>query len=342
LYVLKNDLGTFRVSIYTYKMELNNHKKVPNYECEICNYSTVRESQLKRHLSTAKHLNTYNTYINTYTKVPKLVTPYSCVCGANYKHRQSLYKHQQNCLPYNNIDEKESMVVCPDIVPVEKSEGVSNETIKEIIKQNHDIVDLLVEERKRTNDLQHQLIEATKEAKTVNNNNTINNNTVNNFNLQVFLNENCKNAINITDFIDSLHISIADLQQTGKLGYVDGISRIFVKALQNLDETERPIHCTDVKRETMYIKDENKWEKETKTGDKMKKTIQEIQNKNLNKLSDWQKENPEVTKMNTQENNEFINITLHTLGDENNKEKQDEKIIKNILKEVTIDKQTKT
>ncbi len=327
-------------------MELNNEKKVPKFFCEKCNYSTERKSQYERHLLTAKHKRSYNTYESVTEKVPKGSKPFSCICGMNFNHRQNLYAHRKICkkIEKNNdtsetINADENNLKENDEKKEIKFEGVSNETINEILKQNHEIVDMLVEERKRNDELQNQLIEVSKEIKTVNNNNTINNNVNNTFNLQVFLNEQCKDALNITDFINSLQLSITDLQETGRLGYVDGISRIFVKALRDLDEKERPIHCTDAKREVMYIKDENKWEKETKSGSKIKKTIQKIQDKNLGMLPAWQEENPNFCDMNTKENEEYIKISLHSLGDMENQEKQDEKIIKNVMKEVVIDKQ---
>lgn len=327
-------------------MELNNEKKVPKFFCEKCNYSTERKSQYERHLMTAKHKRSYISYKSVTEKVPKGSKPFSCECGMIFNHRQNLYSHRKICkkIEKNNdnsetINADENILKETDEKNEIKIEGVSNETINEILKQNHEIVDMLVEERKRNDELQNQLIEVSKEIKTVNNNNTINNNVNNTFNLQVFLNEQCKDALNITDFINSLQLSITDLQETGRLGYVDGISRIFVKALRDLDEKERPIHCTDAKREVMYIKDENKWEKETKSGSKIKKTIQKIQDKNLRMLPAWQEENPNFCDMNTKENEEYIKISLHSLGDMDNQEKQDEKIIKNVMKEVVIDKQ---
>lgn len=330
-------------------MELNKIKKVPKFFCEKCNYSTERKSQYERHLLTAKHQNTYKSYTNTYNKVPKSSKPFSCECGMNYKHRQSLYNHQQICKKidnnnYNNDfnDAVENTINENEEKNSKNFEGVSGDTIKEILKQNHEIVDLLVEERKRNNELTNQLIEVSKEAKTVNNNNTINNNVNNTFNLQVFLNEQCKDALNIQDFINSIQLSIEDLQETGRLGYVDGMSRIFVKALSNLDETERPIHCTDAKREIMYIKDQDKWEKESKHGNTIQKTLERIQDKNLSLLPEWRDKNPECMNMDSKENEEYIRLSLHTLGDNENPQKQNDKIIKKIMKEVTIDKQNRS
>ena len=328
-------------------MELNQMKKVPKFFCEKCKYATERKSQYERHLLTAKHQRSYNTDISVTGKVPKGSKPFSCECGINFNHRQNLYSHRKICkiIEINNNNNDTNNAV--GNIPLENEEknsknfeGVSSDTIKEILKQNHEIVDLLVEERKRNNELTNQLIEVTKEAKTVNNNNTINNNVNNTFNLQVFLNEQCKDALNIQDFINSIQLSIEDLQETGRLGYVDGMSRIFVKALNNLDETERPIHCTDAKREVLYIKDQDKWEKESKHGNTIQRTLEKIQDKNLSLLPEWREKNPACMDMNSKESDEYIRISMHTLGDNENPTKQNDKIIKNIMKEVTIDKQS--
>lgn len=334
-------------TFYTYKMELNQKKKVPKFFCKKCNYSTERKSQFDRHLMTAKHLNVDNVDKNVDKKVPKGSKPFSCECGAQYKHRQSLSIHRRKCkfIEINNSNNDITNAVENTIKENEEKnskdfEGVSGDTIKEILKQNHEIVDLLVEERKRNNELTNQLIEVSKEAKTVNNNNTINNNVNNTFNLQVFLNEQCKDALNIQDFINSIQLSIEDLQETGRLGYIDGMSRIFVKALNNLDETERPIHCTDPKREIMYIKDQDKWEKETKHGNTIQKTLERIQDKNMSLIPEWCEKNPACMDMNSKESDEYIKISMHTLGDNDNPTKQNDKVIKNIMKEVTIDKQS--
>ena len=169
-----------------------------------------------------------------------------------------------------------------------------------------------------------------------NNNTTTTNN--NQFNLQMFLNEDCKNALNIKDFVNSLQLTINDLTNTGKLGYVDGITRIFVNALNDMDVTERPIHCTDIKRETVYIKDADKWEKEGSENSKLKRTIRDIENKNIKMIPKWQEENPECRIIDTRQADELMEISINALGGNEEKEKLEKKIVKNVLKEVMIDK----
>jgi DNA polymerase elongation subunit (family B) len=176
-------------------------------------------------------------------------------------------------------------------------------------------------------------------------NNTTNNNTQNNqFNLNVFLNEECKDAINIVDFVESLKITVNDLEQTGHLGYVQGITRIFVQALKQLDVTMRPVHCTDIKRETVYIKDQDNWEKENNEKTKLRNVLKKIARKNLKMLPAWQEQNPDFRYLDTRENNEFIQISLNSLGPETREEqeRQEDKIIRNVLKEVVLDKTRKS
>ena len=156
----------------------------------------------------------------------------------------------------------------------------------------------------------------------------------------MFLNEDCKDAVNLIDFIKNLKLSLKDLESMGQLGYVNGMQRIFTNALNDMDVTERPIHCTDIKRETVYVKDKDKWELETGDKSKLKATLHRIEEKNLDLIPEWQKENPNCEIMNSRENADYINISLSSLGSDNQKEKdkQENKIIKSVLKEVTVDK----
>jgi hypothetical protein len=155
----------------------------------------------------------------------------------------------------------------------------------------------------------------------------------------VFLNEHCKDAMNITDFVDSLKLQLSDLESVGKLGFVNGISNIIVKNLSSLDETKRPIHCTDTKREVLYIKDEDKWEKNNESNNKIRKVIKKIANKNVRLLPEFKKEHPDCVKASSNYSDQYNKIIVESMGGsgDNDLEKED-KIIRNIAKEVTIDK----
>jgi len=193
---------------------------------------------------------------------------------------------------------------------------------------------------KQNQDLQKQMLEVCKNGT----NNTTNNNTNNNshnktFNLQFFLNETCKDAMNIMDFVESIKVQLCDLEKVGQIGYVEGISNIIVKNLNSLDETKRPVHCTDVKREVLYVKDENKWEKENNDKQKLRKVIKEVAYKNSKMLKEYKTKHPDCDKGDSKFSDQYNKLIIEAMGGkgDNDLEKED-KIIKNIAKEVTIEK----
>lgn len=287
--------------------------------CEICNYVCSRSNDLSKHYSTRKHQKNAEYLHNSQAKF------YECECGRKYKHRQSLFSHKKNCQMPEIIGEPIIEPVKPDPMPT----PITNDMILNLIEQNQE--------------LQKQLVELSKQGKTVNNttNNTMNNNQ---FNINVFLNENCKDALNIAEFIESLELTVNDLEQTGKLGYAQGISRIFIKALKQIDVNMRPLHCTDMKRETVYIKDHDIWEKEDTEKTKLRNVLKQIARKNLKMMPKWQEENPEFQYLDTPENDEFLQISLSALGPEykEDQEKQEDKIIRTVLKEVVLDKKSES
>jgi hypothetical protein len=210
------------------------------------------------------------------------------------------------------------------------------------VKSLEIITDLL----RQNKELHEQVIELSKEPKIINNitNNNItnsnNNNTNNQFNVNMFLNEECKNAVNIMDFVRGLKLTVEDIEETGRLGYVGGMTRIFVNALKDMDVKMRPIHCTDIKRETVYVKDQDSWEKDNQEKNKLKTALKQVAKKNLQLLPEWQQQNPDYQILDTPENQQYMQISLSSLGaysDEDSK-KQEDKILKNVLKEVVIDK----
>jgi SAM-dependent MidA family methyltransferase len=206
-----------------------------------------------------------------------------------------------------------------------------------LIKQNQEFKELLVEQQKDNQDLQKQLLEAVKDVKHVTNNNV---NSNNKFNLNFFLNEQCKDAMNISEFLENMQLDMEDLLETGRLGYVNGISRIFINKLRELDTYKRPLHCTDLKRETLYIRDNDVWEKEENSKDTLRKLVDKVANKNCKTMKQWTAENPNYTEMDTIENEEFMKLSTAILGGFGEWECKQfrDKIIRNVIKEVLIAK----
>jgi hypothetical protein len=311
------------------------------YFCKICNFSTNKKGNWNSHITTTKHLS------NT-KETPKT---YRCDCGLRYKHMSSLCKHRKKCgviinkksddentdnnsennsENYNNDNDNDNIETSID------KKSINTDLIMEFLQQSKDMQKLLIEQNR---ELQNTVVELSKKQ-TVTNNYQQNNITNNNFNLNLFLNEQCKDAINITDFIESIQLTVTDLEATGRLGYVPGISRILVNKLKELDVYTRPLHCTDLKRETVYVKNNNSWEKESSQKNKMRHVIKRIAKKNLQQLPAWQAQNPDFIKLDTQENNDYLKISLNSLGscDPENEEKDMNKIMRNVLKEVVVDK----
>jgi hypothetical protein len=279
--------------------------------CKNCNYTTCKKSSWLKHLSTDKHL---------FKKVEKLpIKIIKCeFCNKIYKDKSGLWYHAKKCKS--------------------KPIPISNDIILEIMQQNQEFKDMMLEQNKERDEFTKKLIEVVKEPKYVtNNNNTTNNNK---FNLNFFLNEQCKDALNITDFVSSLALKLTELEQVGQLGYVEGISKIFIRGLKELDVYKRPIHCSDIKRDVLYIKDENSWEKDNEEKERMKKVINIIAHKNIQNIPVWTKENPQSLDVTSGKNDEYLQIINESMGGENEIERDQymQKIIKNVAKEIIIDK----
>jgi len=292
-------------------------EKLSEYLCEKCNFKCSKKWQYERHLLTQKHQNTYQYLPKSAKKC------YFCECGRDYTHRQSLYNHKKICM-YNSDDHKQN----------------NNHSEKNILlTENENKNDIIVKLLNQNNQLQQQVIEIYKNGiNNISNSNVNSNNKT--FNLQLFLNETCKDAMNITDFVDSLKLQISDLENVGKLGFVDGLSSIIVKSLKQLDITKRPVHCSDSKRDVLYIKDENKWEKENEENIKLKQAIKHIAHKNCKLIPEWKAKNPECVYSNSHKSDEYNKIVLESMGGgpDIDNDCYENKIIKKIAKEVVIDK----
>ncbi len=298
-------------------------KNPKNYLCDKCNFASCNLKDYNRHLLTAKHKKVTTSY-QEIKKTP--TTKFACICGKEYKYKQGLTNHKSKCTFIDKIKDEE------------REPEIQNKLTP---KKDRD--DMILEFMKSQAEFNQTVMTAVSEGKmgntTNNNNNTTNNINNNQFNLNFFLNDTCKDALNITDFLDSIQLQLNDLEETGRLGHVNGISRIFVNALKNMDESQRPIHCTDSKRETLYIKDKDTWTKDTSKA-RLKSAIETVADRNLEQIPQWQIENPNCQIMNSRENATLTDIALNSIGptDEEEGEKNKEKIVKKILKQVVIDK----
>jgi hypothetical protein len=301
-------------------------KKPLNFCCEKCDFNTCNKKDYSRHLLTAKHKNTYKLLPNTYAEnAENTPNQFVCECGINYKHRQSLYNHKKKCGGFSGENEKKEEI---------QLEVITN-LFKEQLKENKELKEMIIEQNKK-------LIELAEKGKITNiTNNTNNtNNTNTSFNLNFFLNEQCKDALNIMDFVNQIKLQLSDLDMIGRVGYVEGMSKIFMRNLHELDVFKRPIHCSDLKREILYIKDKDAWEKENGENVKIKRAIKEVEHKNIKQLPQWREENPAAEDTETKKHMEYQNILLEAMGGSTleDDDKKREKIIKNIAKQVVIDK----
>ena len=305
-----------------------------DFSCVFCCFETRNKKDYDRHILTAKHLKVTQCAQIGDAKKPQ---DYICSnCDKIYHSRNGLWKHKSNC------------VISKEIITHTDNPKISEEIILSILSQNNNLQQLLIEQNNKLTEQHNKTLELASQIKGITNNNTNNtnnshnttNNTTNNhFNLQIYLNETCKDAVNLTDFIDSLHVKLKDLEETARLGYSEGVSRIFINGLNELEVNKRPIHCSDAKRETLYVKDKNEW---TKDSDKAKltKAIKTVGKKNIHQISEWQKKYPEYNDPASRQNDKYLKMLCNAMNGstDDEQEKNMEKIIRNITKEVVIEK----
>jgi len=314
----------FRNNLFSKYMLTNANENQPKFSqkfnCSLCDYKCSKLCNLKAHMLSRKHQNANKMLTNANENQPNSADMIlSCECGKNFKHKPSLSRHKKNCFSAKNI-----------IIDSSTNEvSVLTNLIYELVKSN--------------GDLQKQMLDACKNTTNTNINN-LNNNSNNNsnnktFNLQVFLNETCKDAMNIMDFVDSIKISLSDIESIGELGFVNGMSKLIIKNLNALDENMRPVHCNDLKRESLFVKDGNVWEKEDANNNKLKKAIKYIAHKNICALPEWRKKYPDCEYSESKKSDQYNHIVIEAMGGagDNDDEKAD-KIISKIAKTITIDK----
>lgn len=326
--------------------------------CEPCSFKTNLKTDYTKHLLTRKHGNLTKSLTCMFSGSGKNIVSNSdkkinkCEnCNKIYSSRVGLWYHYKKCK--KNIDAEEENETSLIIKPNQDNFNNGNVELindnKELmgiiklqITENQELKKLLIEQQKQNMEFQSKIIELSKTENSIGNHNNINsNNTTNNFNLNLFLNEQCKDAININEFVNSLQLQLQDLEETGRLGYSEGISKIFIKGLKELDVYKRPIHCSDLKRETLYIKDQDKWEKDDKERKVIKHAIKEIANKNIKQISEWVKNNPDCTDYNSKKNDEYMKMISNTMVGIDQEEIDNNylKIISKVAKEVVIKKE---
>ena len=308
----------------TIPLEKNNASTNSKYYCKYCDYSTNKKCNYDDHLLTRKHDIATASKLEINEIQPNPAIKLCCQnCGKTYKDNSGLWRHKKKCIIHNDSE----------------SENDENEKIKESVISDKELIMMLVKQNS-------QLMDVVKNGtNNINTNHSHNNNHSHNktFNLQFFLNETCKDAMNINDFVSSIKPQLADLEATGRLGYVEGVSNIILNNLKTLKVHDRPIHCSDQKREVIYIKDNDEWTKEEDDKPILTKAIKIIANENIKNISEWRKEYPDCTQADSKKNNLYLKIVSNAMSGCSAEEssKNINKIISNVAKQVIIDKNNK-
>ncbi len=310
-------------------------KSCKEFSCYCCNYITDRKSSYDKHISTLKHLKVANGNLselqklqNETEKLQKVAkscntTVFTCeFCEKEFAYRSGLWKHKKNCsyLKYNQT-----------LHNAQNGTQITTELVMELIKDNKEMKQIILEQNNTINNL-------VKNGITNNSNNTYTNSNNKAFNLNFFLNETCKDAMNINDFVESIKVQLCDLERFGEIGYVENLSNIITTNLKALDVTERPVHCTDKKREVIYIKDDNKWEKEDDNNTRLRKAIKKIAAKNYKLLPEYREKYPGCQYADSKYSDRYNKMVVEAMCGNGNEEEKEDKIIKNISKNVVIDK----
>jgi hypothetical protein len=309
-----------------------NTKNTKKFHCENCHFNCSKNSYWKRHIITAKHIKLTNGNDNV---SPSVDITFICnKCDKIYKSRVGLWKHSKKCVTINQSENITLNTTQPNSCYIKDKDSV----IDLLINENKDFKNIIMELVKNNGDLQKQMLEVCKNTNTTIINNSQNNSHNKTFNLQFFLNEQCKDAMNLTEFVDSMELEFSDLEDVGKLGYVEGISKIMIRKLNELDIYKRPIHCSDAKREIMYVKEDNVWEKEKNTNDHIRKAIKRVTHKNSGMLVPWSLKNPNCMNMDHHLNDVYIRMMGQSMGGKGEFVDNENKIMKKIAKAVFIDK----
>ena len=301
-------------------------KNLHRFVCEICDFKCYMKCDWDKHIMRPKHINAVS---GNNMEIIKLKKTYTCECGKSFLSNSGLWKHKKSCiteepLQHSDLDNPENL-------------------IKYLMKENAEFKQLLIDQNKQmmaqNNNMMTQNDRIMELSKNVGNHNNNNNNN-NSFNLNMYLNETCKDALNIMDFVNQLKIGLKELEETGRLGFANGISKIFIDGLKQIDINNRPVHCSDSKRETLYIKSNNEWNKEDGERKILTSALKHVANKNIKQISEWTKVHPDYNNSDSKENDKFLQIVSEAMSGSTQDEtiKNYNKIIKNIVKETVIEK----
>ena len=321
-------------------METKSCSKVAKkYMCSRCDYTTCKKSSYDKHLTTQKH-NIKSICNISNQEVAKSCSEHICEkCNKIYISRVGLWHHKKKCVLPPAPQEKPPLEVpTSSLVSVDIILQTQTNLILELVKQNQEFKDLLIQQSTTMMDVAKN--QGNNNNNTLTHNNSHNNSHNKTFNLQFFLNETCKDAMNMKDFIKSLEMSLPELEKMGDLGFAEGMSRVFVDRLNKLDITKRPIHCSDVQRETIHIKDDNKWEMDNANLDRLRKIIKQLTIKNILKVDDWKKANQGCTEYNSRKNPQYLKINMEAIGPVDDAEVKRDfgKIIRRVAESAVIDK----
>ena len=289
--------------------------------CEICDYHTSRKCNYDEHLLTSKHKSAMFSNEKPAISSAKFMCPNCCKF---YKDNSGLWRHKKKCL-VEDID---------NIMPTNQSQ---NQTYDQPNKDN--LIEYLIKENAEFKTLIMELVKKDNNNLTNINSHNVNSNNKT-FNLQFFLNEQCKDALNINEFVDSIKVQLSDLEDTGRLGHVDGISKIILKNLQDMDRFKRPIHCSDLKREVIYIKKDDEWIKDDENNEQMKNAIRQVTNKNIRQIAAWAEAHPNCRDPRSKKNDQYLRIVSNAMSGISSEEQSKNmmQIIRNVAREVVIEK----
>ena len=311
----------------------NSKNDATKFSCNYCDYICCKKHHMFQHLKTMRHIFNKGNFVSKNGNIWKPSGDFICDCGKQYANKSGLWKHKKKCeygVDKNSEDDKLKQLdpntmepSTKEIIDLMRLQMIENQELRKIMLSQ-----------------QQQIIELAAKTSISNTNCNNNNNNTNTFNLNMFLNEKCKDALNISEFVDNVKMQLSDLENFGQMGYVEGVSMILIKNLKDLDTYSRPIHCSDLKREVLYIKDNNQWTKETEDKPVLKSAIKQIANKNIKQIQTWKNENPGCCDAESKKNDQYMKIVMNSMSGGTSEEQTNNisQIVKNVAKVVTIDK----